>query len=327
MPANLKRLFMILPFLSIGLTLNAASDGQWSRRDYSIGQKLGRCLVRGCMVFVGNIKAIGHSERQSGVEPNRAMSMTPFRLRVSEWLYGKPEQASEEVEAESVSEPSVSKTALGPWTVWQGVELKLGGELLVAKWTPQAQRPRYADKSENLAMVISDTTHFPMIRQIIAEHTRLAARPDEIRETSHLLTDSSDSALAGYLVTYLMERDAVLDPDRATLILSDVMTNEAIPVSEWKEISDWIVAEFYRLSESVRQAVAAKLFTAASSKDNSAFEAGISALLRLSNMQMLVRSPLDSVRKHQLLVNYRSLVAQGKAPPGLESQLTGGDSQ
>src|SRR6266700_1985181 len=250
MVRSLKRLLIISLFLSIVLGGEAKVQGDSCPQEYVVGEKLGTCLVRGCTVFLGTVEKIGKADQEVGVEPTKAMTLISIDITISDWLYGKPEQASDKTTIVQAKKPSVSKTALGPWSIWEAVDIRLGGQLLIARWKPGADRPRWRNEPEDIALVLSDTSRLSRIREIIAQHMRLLAKPDEVKRSLDVLEHHGSCELAGYFVTYIMERDAVLDPNRAGLLLSDMITSALVPDSSRIEIADWIVSTFYRFSDS-----------------------------------------------------------------------------
>lgn len=319
---------MILPLLAIGLAGATNGQADASPQEYAMGKTLGTCLVRGCVVFLGRIDAIGKPEPEPGAAAARAMTLVRIDLTVTDWLYGKPEDASAKTTVVETMKPHMTKTSDGPWSAWEGVSPKLSGQLLIARWEPTAERARWGNEPHDLAFVLSDMSLLSHVRQVTAEHARLLQQPERVKEAIRLLDSEGNAMLAGYLVSYLIERDVVLDADRAAVLISDLIDSSLVPDPERRQIADESISNFYRLSDSTRATVTKTLFTLATRKERGIYETAINALLRLQGMQMLVPSHQLAPRaRKQLLANYNNLAEEGKVPAGLVTRLLDGNTR
>src|SRR5512138_646357 len=82
--------FLSLAILSVGALHMYAHDSEQEIERFVLGQRLGDCLVKGCVVFTGTIQSLGRLEKEPGVsDPRRAVMTRKVDLKVGAWLYGK----------------------------------------------------------------------------------------------------------------------------------------------------------------------------------------------------------------------------------------------
>ncbi len=236
---------MILPLLAVGVAAMTSGQADASPQEYAMGRALGTCLARGCVIFLGRVDAIGKPEAEPGVAAARAMTLVRIDLTVTDWLYGKPEDASAKTTVVEIMKPHMTKTTDGPWSAWEGVSPQLGGQLLIARWEPTAERARWGNEPYDLAFVLSDMSLLSRVRQVTAEHTQLLQQPEKVKEALRLSRSQGNAMLAGYLVSYLTERDMVLDPDRAAVLIANLIDSNLVPGPERKQIVDESISNFY----------------------------------------------------------------------------------
>src|SRR5262245_4578137 len=240
--------------LSWGATGMHAQDNEQATVRFELGQRLGECLVRGCVVFIGVVQSLGTPQKEPGVaDEKRAVMMRTVDVKVGEWLYGHGSEES--MQLTHAVRPAFTKTSVGPWNAWEGVTLNVGGQLLVALWSADAPRPTWMGKPEDVAMVISDTSLFTAIRDAISQQQRFDRDPDEVSRAPQLLRDKPDVLFRAYLLTYLMEGESTRDVDKAAGILGGLLGQDLVPVQARSAVADWLASSFYRLSEPTRQAV------------------------------------------------------------------------
>ena len=109
-----RNLVRILTVAIAGLGVNGM-NGQSTEHEmeqFATGQRLGECLVRGCVVFTGVVESVGDPHPAPGErDPQRAMITRTVNLKVSEWLFGTPSGSS--VQLVSAARPQMTKTASG----------------------------------------------------------------------------------------------------------------------------------------------------------------------------------------------------------------------
>jgi hypothetical protein len=296
--------------VSVGATGMHAQDNEQATVRFELGQRLGECLVRGCVVFTSVVQSLGTPQKEPGVaDEARAVMTRTVDIKVGEWLYGQGSEQS--VQLIHAVRPAVTKTSVGPWSAWEGVTLNVGGQLLVALWSADAPRATWMGKPEDVAMVVSDTSLFTAIRDAISQQLRFERDPDEVSRAPQLLRDKPDVLFRTYLLTYLMEGEATRDVDKAAGILSGLLGQELIPVQARSAVADWLASTFYRLSEPTRKAVTEALVVSANADDASVANPALTVLIRLGDLQLLnLRPALTPARQRKIAENYRTFRAQ-----------------
>jgi hypothetical protein len=291
---------------------------------FATGQRLGECLVRGCVVFMGVVKSVGDPKQGPGErDPQRAMTTRTVDMEVSESLFGTPKGGS--VRLLYAARPEKTKTALGPWVPWQTATVAAGRELLVARWTEDAPRATWMGKPEDVALVVSDETRFGAIRNAITAHHRFERTPSEVETIPRLIRSRQDNLFTGYALAYLMEGETPRDVDKAATVLSQLIGDESVSQAGRVDIGNWLASTYYRLDNNVRQTVTGALVDAASADRATVAFPAVSALIRLADLQTLNLPPFESdARLRKVAENYRAFLAQNKAQqpsPELESRL------
>ncbi len=303
--------------------MNATDNDQETRR-YRVGQRLGDPLIKGSVVFTGVVQSLGDLHPEPGQsDVQRAMMVRTVHLKITEWLAG--EGQAEAFELIYAQRPAMTKTSLGPWSAWEGNSLSVGSPLFVVRWVPLAQRPSWGGVPEDVALVVSDPNLFPSLREAVAAHARFERNPGEADKAPQLLREKHDSLLAGYIVKYLMDREAIRDVDKAATILSKLLGSDAVPEQGRQEIADGLVSDYYRLQEPTRRSVAETLIASASAHDPHGAYPALVALIRLSDLELLnVKQYANHEHQHKISENYRSLLQQNRiqeAHPIFESQI------
>jgi hypothetical protein len=310
--------------LGVGAMGMYPHDSEQGMERFRLGQRLGDCLVKGCVVFTGIVASLGKLEKEPGLEDEQhAVMLRDVNLRGVEWLYGAADGDS--VRIVYSQRPKMTKSSLGPWLAWEGVSLEPGGELLVVRWAANAPSPVWQGQPEDVALVVSDRSRFAPIREAIAQHQRFQRDPGSAARIPQLLRDQHDSLFKGYLLKYLMDVEGVRDVDKAAVMLSDLLENQQLPAEARQASADQLVADFFRLSEATRTTVTEAVVAAASGTDRTAANAALSVLVQLGDLQMLALKPLlTKTSQPKIAENYRAFRAQSKvAQPHLEfeSQL------
>jgi hypothetical protein len=301
-----------------------AQDSEQEIKRFGVGQRLGDCLVKGCMVFIGVIQSLGELEKDpSEGDEQRAVMTRKVNLKMTEWLYGK--RNGDTIQLVSAAQPALTKAALGPWTAWEGASIDVGGQLLVVRWAKEAPRPTWMGTPEDVAFVVSDKSLFVAMREAITQHRRFERDANEVAKAPQLLRDKQDSLFSGYLVMYLMNGEGVRNVDRAAVLLIGLLGHESMPAPARAMIADWLVSTFYRLIEATRKSVTEALVVLGSSDDTRAADPALTALVRLGDLKMLTLKPfLTPVRQRKMVENYRGFQRRTdlqKAYPEFEAQV------
>ncbi len=298
--------FLTVAVVSLGAMKMNTQDNEQEIKRFEVGQRLGDCLVKGCMVFIGAIQSLGDLEKDPGeADEQRAVMTRKINLKVVDWLYGK--QNGGTVQLVFAARPALTKTALGPWTAWEGVSLQVGGQLLVVRWAKEAPRPTWMGKPDDVAFVVSNKSLFGAMREAITQHRRFERDVGEVAKAPQLLRDKHDSLFSGYLLAYLMNGEGVRDVDKAAVLLSALLGYESMPAPGRAAIADWLVSAFYRLTEATRKSVTEALVVSASSDDTRVADSALIALVRLGDLKMLTLKPfLTPMRQKKMVENYRA---------------------
>jgi hypothetical protein len=183
-----------------------AQDSEQAMERFAMGQQLGDCLVKGCVIFTGIIQSLGKVEKEPGEKDERRAVMTrKVNMKVDRWLYGK--RNGDSVQLLHAARPALTKTSLGPWRAWEGANLVVGGQLLVVRWTKDAPRSSWLGTLEDVALVVSDQDLFGPMREVIAQHQKFENNPDGVAKIPQMLHEKQDLLFKGYLLTYLMNRE------------------------------------------------------------------------------------------------------------------------
>lgn len=259
--------------------------GQEDRRmdEYQIGRQLGSCLVRGCSVVLGQVQAIDEPQKEAGVDDQKAVVYRKVHLAIDQWIWGERQGVTSPIVITHAAPPLMSKTAVGPWTPWQGVELKPGGRLLVALWGNNAARPMWAGERQETAVAVSSDDLIEKIRECIALHTRFVRSAQELSNESKRERSESDVLTAGYLLSYLIEAESIRDVNNASIILSSLQSDDKLAGFVRIDAGRQLLGYFNRLSEPTRRVVAESLVITASGDDMKSAGSAVSVLVRLSN--------------------------------------------
>jgi hypothetical protein len=288
-----------------------ATSGAQPSKAYTDGYALGECLAADkCQLFEATIQAIGEPRKQAGQAAERSPVFREVLVTVDQNLGGPGNVPGQRVSLESVGSPAFTKTALGPWNVWENVQLAVGGKVIIALWGPKAQRGSWEGKLEKVALVTSDLDSFRTIREIVNRHQEVEARPEELLEISRR-TDQNDHYLLGYLMAYANKKLVVKDVDLAAKVFSSLLTNEAVPEFVRNDIPARLLVDSYRFSYKARNTATKSLVVAAANDNAHLSEIAIDVLIQLSDDKRFDMKPfLTPDVRPKLLANYESLLAR-----------------
>jgi len=303
-----------------------AQNSQQDIEQFRLGQRVGDCLVKGCVALLGTIASVGAPRQEPGEsDPKRAVMYREVRLTLTEWLHGKGE--TDDVQVLAASEPEFSKTGHGPWRAWDGVTLEPGAPLLVFRWTSAAPRPNWHGTWEDVALAVSDRRRFDPIRQAIEQHHRFEREPGAIWAAVRLFQEQTkaDPLVKGYVLTYLMDVASVAHLDATAKVLTAFLADDGVPNEMRPQLADWLAGSFYRLDEPTRKTVSETLVASAGYDDPAIADAALAVLVRLSDLDMLdMKAFLTPASQQKIAANYRGFRERTKTaqnPAKFESQL------
>jgi hypothetical protein len=286
-------------------------------KSYLAGYALGECLAAGgCQVFEATIQTIGEPRKQGGETVDRSPVFRDVLMTVDQNLAGPGNVVNQRVRVESVSRPRLTKTAAGPWNVWENVQLAVGAKVFVALWGQKAQRATWEGQPDKVAVVTSDLESFSPLREIVQRQPEFEARPENLLEISRR-GDLIDQYWLGYLMAYVTKKVVVQDVDTAAKVFSLLLGNEAIPEFVRDDIPARLLVDSYRLSEKARDAATKSLIVAAATDNAHLSEIAIDVLIQLSNDKHFNMQPfLTPDVRPRVLANYQSLLARRGGSPG-----------
>lgn len=298
-------------------TVQIPSDGGQPSKAYSQGYSLGECLAAdGCQIFEATIQALGDPKKQEGGAPEKSPVLREVLMTVDQNLGGAGNVPGQRVSLQSVGRPALTKTAIGPWNVWENAKLAVGGKLIVALWGAKAQRATWQGEAERVALVTSDVESFTTIRELVRRHHEVEARPEELLDISRR-SDLSDHYLLGYLMAYVNKKLVIRNVDTAAKTFGSLLTNEAVPDFVRNDIPARLLVESYRLSDKARNAATKSLVVAAANDNARLSETAIDVLIQLSNEKRFNMQPsLTPELRRKLLANYQALLARRGGSPG-----------
>lgn len=287
------------------------SDRNQPGKAYQLGYRLGECLAaEGCQIFEATIQTLGDPAKQEGSAPEKSPVLREVMVIVDENLAGPGNVPGQRVSLQSVGRPALTKTALGPWNVWENANLAANGKILVALWGPKAPRPTWQGEAEKVAMVTTDTESFPTIREVIHKHNEVEASPEELMAISKG-SDLSDQYLLGYLMAYVNKKEVIRNVDTAAKIFSSLLTNEVVPDFVRNDIPARLLVDSYRLSDKTRNTVTKTLVGAAANDNARLSETAIDVLIQLSNDKRFNMQPFITPElRSKLLANYQALLSK-----------------
>jgi hypothetical protein len=168
-------------------------------RQYRVGRALGKCLTQGCQVFSGIVSAIGEPEKTAEEPNDSTIFYRKITLNIDQWLWGDREQLGSSVQITHAAKPLFFKSEPGPWSVWEGVGLKVNEKILVALRDANSRRLG----NQQIALVVSDDALAAKLPDSVNLHARLTQFPDQIEQVVALLKLDRDHVLTGYIMAYL----------------------------------------------------------------------------------------------------------------------------
>jgi hypothetical protein len=277
-------------------------------KDFGLGRAMGSCLLQPpdlagklqeprCRVIRGFIVADSAKPGQS------------IPVQVSEQLYGiRLDQSIVEL---PYGDPTVMRT-LGesPNRAWRGVSIVKNVPIMAAIATE-----RIADvKPGEPIVVTSNEQGFEMIRSLVQEALRLREFPENISADVASLSGSRHSAMAGFLFVYLTLEDHVFHPERASMLLLEMLEKPSVPPGWWDEMAQLARANYYRLSRPDRGKLVTRFVTLAQSSDSRKALTAFRQIDQIAGADESVWAVVDASVKAELAKTYHALVDRGSIP-------------
>lgn len=279
-------------------------------REYKAGRALGDCLTQGCQVFWAVVTEIGEPQKITQEPDEWAVLYRRIALNIDEWLWGDRQQLGSPVEITYASKPQMFKSSPGPWSVWEGVGLKVGEKILLALRDDQASK----DRSEGIALVVSDKDLAAKVLESVKLHEQVSQSPIQIEQLPGLLRDKPDNVLAGYVVSYLTREGAKSqDGDRVALALSSLVPLVSLSPIARDDAAKQLTSGFKDLSAETRRVVVESLLATATANDLDQATPALTSLVWMTDSKALDLTPyLRAEQKPKLIANYRGLIAENR---------------
>jgi hypothetical protein len=294
-----------------------------STREYKVGRALGDCLTQGCQVFWAVVTEIGEPEKKTQESDEWAVLYRKIALNIDEWLWGDRQHLGSPIEITYASKPQMFKSSPGPWSVWEGVGLKVGEKILVALRDDKASKE---SRSEEIALVVSDKELASKFLESLKLHEQVSESPSHIERLPALLRAKRNNVLAGCVVSYLTHVGAKSkNDDRVVHTLSSLVSLISLPPIARDDVAKQLTVDFRDLSAETRQVVVESLLATATANDLNQATPALSSLVWLTDTKALdLRPYLRGEQKTKLIANYRALIAENRSDKfheAFESQL------
>jgi hypothetical protein len=218
--------------------VSAYAQPRESIEGYSLGRRVGECLVVKCQIFTGWLAT------------ETPKSGEPVMVRLDKQLYG------DQIHAELVPVPyanpkAVLREARSPNQAWENVVFGSNAPVAVVM---AGERIRIIPQGDPV-VVTSSQREVEIIRSLVAEAIRLQASPESISDSVASLSRASNPALAGFLHVHLLRVETVNTPEFGATLLGRMIGNPGVPSGTWEEIANYMVLDYTLLSPSGRAAM------------------------------------------------------------------------
>jgi len=231
----------------------------------------------------------------------------PAVIRIEERWFGPPVE-SETVEMLYPDPRDVHNSGSSPNRAWLGARN-------LSKNTPLTvlmARERRGDVLPGAPFLVTpNERRAPIIRSLTEAAIRLEASPAAVADEVASLERKSDSALAGYLLSYLEHREAIHNPALASTLLTQMVGSPSVPPQVWDEITQDARAEFYRLNAHDRASLANRFSELARNSDMRIAVPAFHALGRISPIGDGIKGYLAPSTRDNLEKVYNEILTHG----------------
>jgi hypothetical protein len=273
----------LLGAILAGRSLAAATDTRSQAvKDFNLGDEAGSCLVVKCKVFRGVIPA--------GVPKSGA----PVAVSVQEWLFG---------------DPGPTQTVLVPYDdrefAWQhaGTPTNQTATVLLAL------ESGLGTTAGEPVLVTFDEREADLIRAVTDEALRLKGHPEFIAADVASLSSSSNPAVAGYMLHFVMLSRDITQRGLAAELLMKMLGNRGVPAERWDTIPFFLNLYSGSLSPEGRTSMVQRYADLARQEDENAARAGFMGLrFPAADPDGTLRSLIPPEALDGLAPRYRALV-------------------
>jgi hypothetical protein len=290
-----------------GYSFEIETSDSDSKREYKIGSEIAQALLIGSSIFIGTVGKVGEPLKELGNKDDA--SFAEVDVIVNEWLWGAQNDRGSALRIYKAFPSQAFRR--GPWTLWEGIDLEIGKQLLIVLWGEDMKKKRVAEgKAAELALIVSDEHLFPSIREILVQHARYVQDPNNIENAIKILNSKDDFIFGGYLVSYLTYKSHYTDQEIAILV--ELLGNKHINETGWfftaKVLMKVMSRDYQPLSDSTRSTVTEALIVRGSSDDLKLAKQAFMALTMLSDSEEIDITPfLSKEHRRKLIENYRKI--------------------
>jgi hypothetical protein len=279
-------------------------------------------LAENCSIFSATVLKIGPLTKDATADDSNAVQHTNVDVRIEEWLWNQRSDLGSVIQLDQTIVPEKRRLSSEGATVWDNVDMQVGGRLIVAL-------RRNLDGPRKYVFVVSDVSLFPTIGVVLMWHHQFLTNPSLLVSAPELGGDSIARFFAGYLASYLWRGGSFGNRDEEAIALGKLLPRTP-PVAGSAgliraTLRRFMISDSKPLSRAAYQSVTESLVIAASSEDLTLAEQAISLLIQLAEKRKLEMRPyLTADRTRRLSMNFRALLRAGKVDKdaAFYSQLT-----
>lgn len=292
-------LMIVCCFQPLTLDAQGKSDGM---DNYRLGNDVGECVVMKCQVFRGHLVT---DSPKSGQLVTIKVDEVFFGLAAGQDVVRIPYSKENWVKAPSES----------PGYAWRKVTLAGSENLTIV----QALDRLRAVEAGAPVFVTEEEGEVAIIRRLTEQAHQLEKSPDAI---STAVSSIYDPATAGFLDAQVRHL-ALKDPELAAVLFQQMIGNPNVPAPAWNQIANYMILDYYRLSESGKGSVVTRFTELAQEPDLRTGALGFTGLARLATSNRDIPTLIPSAVQARLAQSYRALVAKGsmRRDPSLEMEL------
>lgn len=288
---------------------------------FKVGNALGWALAVDCSVFSGTVSNVEPQKKDANVESSIAVKHAKVDVRIDEWLWNRRPEVGTAIPLDQTIVPENRRLSSEGRTVWDDVDVQVGGRLIVAL-------RRNTDGPRKYVFVVSDVNLFPTIEVVLTWHRQFLTNPSLLVSAPKLGNEST--FFLGYFASYLWRGGSFGNRDEEATALGNLLTRTPSVAGSSGIIRitlrRFMMSDSKPLSRAAHHSVSESLVIAASSEDLTVAEPAISLLIQLAEKRKVEMRPyLTSDRTRRLNMNFRALVAAGrvdKSHAAFNAQLT-----
>lgn len=315
-----------LPLLGVLFTMTQATSALAASEmetRFAKALTVARALDSGVNVAEIRVRGVGPLTLEPGVAPEDAVRMRPLDLEVVTWLHQSDSPPPEAPRVSWCGVPERTKTSIGPWTAWQGIEPQSGATLGIGLWSAKAPRPTWRGRPADLAFAVAGPVQVERLRQIVSMHRQDLVAQRALFERFAAGQVEATPEDMGYLLGCAIRQLAFEQPDAAAVLSLRLWERPATPLPARREIASWLTQSYYRLGAPVQTQVVSSLVGRALDAEDPVSLAALEAIARLvESEQVVLGETLAKDALRSLAERYRVLfTGERPLPSRLKTQL------